>query len=105
MRGVINTPEKFEQLRMQMATNVWKTMESTDSRECRSCHNAEAMELSVQSEAARERHQRGVKESKTCIDCHKGIAHTLPKQFLEEEHERFVEVEAPCEDCHVNLDF
>ena len=104
MRGVINTPEKFELLRMQMASRVWETMKATDSRECRSCHNVDAMELSAQSDGASERHQKCVTGDKTCIDCHKGIAHTLPKEFLEQEHERFVEQEVPCEDCHVNLD-
>lgn len=104
MRGVINTPEKFEQLRMQMASRVWKTMKATDSRECRSCHNVDAMELSAQSDGANERHQKCVTGDKTCIDCHKGIAHTLPKEFLEQEHERFVLEETPCEDCHVDLD-
>ena len=104
MRGVINTPEKFEQLRMQMASRVWETMKATDSRECRSCHNVDAMELSAQSDGAKERHQKCATGDKTCIDCHKGIAHKLPQQFLEQEHERFVEQEVPCEDCHVDLD-
>ena len=95
---------KVEQLRMQMASRVWETMKATDSRECRSCHNVDAMELSAQSDGANERHQKCITGDKTCIDCHKGIAHTLPKEFLEQEHERFVEQEVPCEDCHVNLD-
>jgi cytochrome c-type protein NapC len=25
------------------------------------------------------------KEGKTCIDCHKGIAHLLPKEYVEDE--------------------
>ena len=28
--------------------------------------------------AARQLHQAGFAEGKTCIDCHKGIAHSLP---------------------------
>jgi nitrate/TMAO reductase-like tetraheme cytochrome c subunit len=29
--------------------------------------------------------EKGQKEGKTCIDCHKGIAHLLPKEFNEDE--------------------
>ena len=54
MRGVINTPEKYEQLRMKMASRVWETMKAVDSRECRGCHNVDAMELSAQSDGASE---------------------------------------------------
>ena len=103
--GTIDTPEKFEQLRMEMAGRVWDTMESTDSRECRKCHDFAAMESTAQSDAARHRHQRAKKNNKTCIDCHKGIAHNLPKQFIEDEHERFALEETPCDDCHIDLDF
>jgi cytochrome c-type protein NapC len=41
--GTIDTPEKFEAKRLQLAQNVWRN------------------------------------EGKTCIDCHKGIAHRPPK--------------------------
>jgi cytochrome c-type protein NapC len=27
------------------------------------------------------------KEGKTCIDCHKGIAHSLPKEYKDPEEE------------------
>ena len=36
--GTIDTREKYEAKRMELATNVWKVMEETDSRECRNCH-------------------------------------------------------------------
>ena len=36
--GVIDTPEKFEAKRMELAEHVWKTMKESDSRECRNCH-------------------------------------------------------------------
>lgn len=104
MRGVIDTPEKFEQLRMEIATRVWESMKAIDSRECRGCHNVDAMALAAQNDITKERHQKCVSGDKTCIDCHKGIAHKLPKEFLEQEHERFVEEDAPCLDCHVDLD-
>ncbi len=76
--GTINTPEKFDAKRLQLARNVWRSMKETDSRECRNCHEFEAMDYSVQGRRASRVHQSGLEGGKTCIDCHKGIAHSLP---------------------------
>ena len=76
--GVIDTPEKFEKRRYELATKVWKRMKQTDSHECRNCHHSDAMEPEKQSEKARARHARMKAEGLTCIDCHFGIAHTEP---------------------------
>ncbi len=83
--GTIDTPEKYEAYRWDMATRVWAKMKATDSRECRSCHNFENMDLSSQSRSARNRHGRAPDEGKTCIDCHKGVAHEEPDEPEEEE--------------------
>lgn len=83
--GAIDTPEKFETNRMALATRVWKTMKGNDSRECRNCHSWDAMHLEKQNPRAREAMAKGRKEGKTCIDCHKGVAHLLPKEFKEDE--------------------
>ncbi|MBF0445822.1 MAG: NapC/NirT family cytochrome c [Magnetococcales bacterium] len=77
--GTIDTKEKFEAKRLQLAQNVWKTMKETDSRECRNCHHKETMDFTKQGRRAFDNHQRGFAENKTCIDCHKGIAHALPQ--------------------------
>jgi len=77
-RGTIDTPEKFEAKRLELATRVWASMKATDSRECRNCHSYRAMDFHKQSRRASEKMQEGIKEGKTCIDCHKGIAHKLP---------------------------
>ena len=77
--GSVSTPEKFNAKRLQLAQNVWRSMKATDSRECRNCHEFEAMDYSVQGRRASDNHQRGFDDKKTCIDCHKGIAHSLPK--------------------------
>ena len=83
--GTIDTEEKYEAHRLGMAKNVWKRMKETDSRECRSCHDAESMDFSEQPGRAARKH-KGLKQSgKTCIDCHKGIAHSLPDDYDEEE--------------------
>jgi cytochrome c-type protein NapC len=77
--GTIDTPEKFEKKRLQLAQNVWRTMKRTDSRECRNCHNFEYMDFTMQQRRAFAQHEKGIDEGKTCIDCHKGVAHRLPK--------------------------
>jgi len=76
--GSIDTEEKFDAKRLQLAKNVWRSMKTTDSRECRNCHNIVHMDLSVQEKRSAEKHQDAVKKGSTCIDCHKGIAHRLP---------------------------
>lgn len=76
--GSIGTPEKFEAKRLQLAKHVWGVMKKTDSRECRNCHNFEYMDFTEQGRRAVNQHSRGLDEGKTCIDCHKGIAHQLP---------------------------
>jgi len=78
--GTIDTPEKFEKNRLKMAKRVWKTMQETDSRECRNCHRFEYMDLQEQDKTARKKHLRSIEEGKTCIDCHQGIAHELPDE-------------------------
>jgi len=77
--GSVNTREKFEAKRIELAKNVWRTMQVTDSRECRNCHNLDSMDFTLQENRAGRRHQEAVDEGKTCIDCHKGIAHELPE--------------------------
>ena len=83
--GSISTPEKFESKRMELAQHVWATMKGSDSRECRNCHTWDAMDPHKQNPRATAAMEKGRKEGKTCIDCHKGIAHLLPKEFNEDE--------------------
>lgn len=85
--GSIDTREEFEQERPIMAQRVWKVMKETDSRECRNCHTFMAMDVTMQQRRARNRHLQAEAEGKTCIDCHKGIAHQLPDNALELERE------------------
>ena len=77
--GTIDTPEKYEAHRMQMAKSVWASMRSTDSRECRNCHQEHSMDFSKQQPKAAKAMQDGFAKGMTCIDCHQGIAHKLPK--------------------------
>ncbi|HLF96623.1 MAG TPA: NapC/NirT family cytochrome c [Methylococcaceae bacterium] len=82
--GSVATPEKFEAKRLELARHVWKQMKDTDSRECRNCHDARSMDYMKQQQRAAHRHEKGFEEGKTCIDCHKGIAHSLPALYEED---------------------
>lgn len=78
LTGVIDTKEKYEAHRYEMAKRVWRRMKTTDSLECRNCHKDDAMSTDLQSERAQTRHAKGKAEGETCIDCHFGIAHNEP---------------------------
>ncbi len=79
--GSVGTREQFEAHRLRLAKNVWATMKATDSRECRNCHALASMDLEEQDKRARRKHTLKWKKEHgdTCIDCHKGITHKLPK--------------------------
>ena len=77
--GTIDTPEKFETHRLALAQHVWQTMKASDSRECRNCHAMESMDFDKQVRPAQRMHKAAADKGQTCIDCHKGIAHKLPK--------------------------
>lgn len=81
--GVIDTPEKFEDHRLYLASRVWTAMMKTDSRECRNCHKFDYMDFTQQENRAAENHQKALDTGKTCIDCHQGIAHKLPEGYLD----------------------
>jgi cytochrome c-type protein NapC len=73
--GTINTPEKFDGKRLELARHEWERMKATDSRECRNCHTFEGMNPEFQKPKARKAHMGAMEAGNTCIDCHKGIAH------------------------------
>ena len=83
--GSIDTKEKFEARRLTLAQNEWENMKATDSRDCRNCHSFTAMEASRQKPRAQKNHAEAQQSGKTCIDCHKGIAHLLPRDYIEDE--------------------
>ena len=76
--GSIDTPEKFNAKRGQLAQSEWARMKANDSQECRNCHNYSYMDYAEQNRRSAAKHQVAFNEGQTCIDCHKGIAHTLP---------------------------
>ena len=107
MNGSIDTPEKFEAKRFELASRVWNSMKETDSRECRNCHQFSVMALKDQARFAARIHGDAMNEGKTCIVCHKGITHKLPQaelQLAEDEQdldmEYAEEINETCAGCH-----
>ncbi len=90
-RGSIDTPAKFEAKRMQLAQNVWYAMETTDSRECRNWHDFGSTDLAQQEPRSADRHQKAAVKGRTCIDCHRGIAHRLPAGGFDVDLDRLVQ--------------
>ncbi|MCM2679733.1 NapC/NirT family cytochrome c [Echinimonas agarilytica] len=79
LMGTIDTRDKFEARRLHLAEREWDRLEKNNSLECRNCHDFEYMDFSVQNPRAMQNHSTYLaKGEKTCIDCHKGIAHRLP---------------------------
>ena len=78
LTGKIDTKEKYDQHRYEMAAREWKRMLANDSQECRNCHNVTAVDFSKQSENAQARHAKARAERMTCIECHFSVAHNEP---------------------------
>lgn len=83
--GTIDTREKFQAKRLELARREWARMKANDSRECRNCHGLEGMNLEVQKKRSSKQHEMAREEGMTCIDCHKGIAHSKPEGMTEED--------------------
>ncbi|MEO1202517.1 MAG: NapC/NirT family cytochrome c [Pseudomonadota bacterium] len=78
MMGKLDTAEKYESHRAEMAEAVWRQFKANDSKFCRHCHSVEAMDLEEQNRSVARRHERAESRGETCIDCHYGIVHELP---------------------------
>ena len=77
--GTIGTLEKFHARRGYLANREWQRMKANDSKECRNCHNFDFMDFSEQGRRSVAQHSTALASGeKTCVDCHKGIAHRLP---------------------------
>jgi nitrate/TMAO reductase-like tetraheme cytochrome c subunit len=83
LAGKLDTAEKYESHRAEMAESVWREFKENDSSYCRSCHSIEAMDLSLQNRTSARRHSQAEKKGETCIDCHYGIVHKEPENAAE----------------------
>jgi nitrate/TMAO reductase-like tetraheme cytochrome c subunit len=79
-RGVIATEALFKKERKRMAEQVWAEYRENDSANCRTCHVFTPEALALQKGAPRKDHQNRQADKKTCIDCHKGVAHEEPAE-------------------------
>jgi len=90
LMGKLDTAEKYEAHRAEMAESVWREFIGNDSKFCRSCHSIDAMDLEGQSRRTARRHSGEADPGKTCIECHYGIVHREPenaRQILEQIRE------------------
>jgi cytochrome c-type protein NapC len=87
LTGFVDTKEKFEAHRMELATHEWARMKESNSRECRNCHDFDAMSGNIQKQTVFNKHMKAKADGQTCIDCHKGIAHHLPKEYKDPDEE------------------
>lgn len=101
--GSIDTREKFLAKRPKLVRKVWAAMKQTNSRECRNCHSFAYMDSAKQTSGSGKIHLDAKEKGMTCIDCHMGIAHELPKALLEKEHVRFEQDGVACRNCHTDM--
>jgi nitrate/TMAO reductase-like tetraheme cytochrome c subunit len=79
-RGVISTEDKFKKERLRLAKSVWAEFKETNSANCQHCHAFTPETIAKQSEALQPMHKMVLSKEATCIDCHKGVAHTAPDE-------------------------
>jgi cytochrome c-type protein NapC len=74
------TLENFESKRNHLADAAWAQFKARDSQECKTCHKADTWDTNLQPLRAKLKHNPDlwVREDKTCVDCHQGIAHNRP---------------------------
>jgi len=80
IQGVISTEEKFKKDRLRLARDVWGEFKETNSANCRYCHAFNTEVIAKQKEFVQPLHKSVLDNQATCIDCHKGVAHTAPEE-------------------------
>jgi len=79
--GDLGSPEKFEERRIELAKHEWERFSANNSLECKNCHNYDSMDFEQMSATARIQMKQAAEKDQSCLDCHKGIAHNLPKNM------------------------
>ena len=80
LRGVISTQDAFKKERLRLAKVVWAEFKENNSANCQHCHQFNAEVIAKQPASVQPMHQQFLAKTATCIDCHKGIAHTAPDE-------------------------
>lgn len=76
--GVIDTPEKFEAKRKEMAESEWARLKANGGQECRNCHFMNTIN-NPEKEYLKDMHVGALDGGQICTDCHKGVAHKAPE--------------------------
>jgi nitrate/TMAO reductase-like tetraheme cytochrome c subunit len=76
--GTVNTPEKFDAHRLELAKKVWGIFAATNARECKACHSYANMLLEEQRPSVQAQHTDAMKTNQNCLECHKGLVHKAP---------------------------
>ncbi|MBY5945744.1 pentaheme c-type cytochrome TorC [Photobacterium rosenbergii] len=79
--GDLDTKEKFEERRVALAQHEWDRFSANKSLECKNCHNYDSMDFDNMRPTARIQMKQAAERDQSCVDCHKGIAHNLPKNM------------------------
>jgi cytochrome c551/c552 len=80
VQGKISTAEKYEAELPRLYKQVREDMKSNDSKACRTCHDFTPEVIAKQGPAAQAIHPKIKEMGQTCVDCHTGIAHSVPGQ-------------------------
>ena len=79
LMGKLDTAEKYEAHRAEMAEDVWREYKENDSAYCKHCHSFDAMDLEAQERRTARQHKKAIDGEDTCIDCHWGLVHEPPE--------------------------
>ncbi len=79
-RGTISTEDKFKKERLRLAKMVWTEFRETNSANCQHCHVFTPEIVAKQKDFVQPMHKMVLTKESTCIDCHKGVAHTAPDE-------------------------
>ncbi len=110
--GTIDTPEKYEARRWEMANRVWDKMRANDSQECRHCHDFKHMNFEEQDRTAARKHQK-VKVALDKLAINEQMVKKAVKEILEEQddtarkkqkmREALEKGAKTCIDCHTGI--
>ncbi len=79
LTGKYDEEGSYEKHRLEMAEREWARMSADGSQACKNCHRYDRMRFEEMSSKARRAMIPAAKKDQSCIDCHKGISHHLPK--------------------------
>ena len=83
--GKYDDENAFEKHRLEMAEREWERFAANGSKECKACHSYDRMKFETMSPAAQKAMIPAAERDQSCMDCHRGIAHHLPKKSEQDD--------------------